>query len=96
MARFTLTIDEPGTERIAVRDHDGAELPALAEGIRRHADHSMAEVTVTFRAADVPAVGYRAYWASAEARAERPGGEPPRWADGPRRPARRSRTRGSG
>ena len=66
MARFTLTIDEPGTERIAVRDHDGAELPALAEGIRRHPDHSLAEVTLTFRATDVPAVGYRAYWASAE------------------------------
>jgi len=66
MARFTLTIEDPGTERIAVKDHDGAELPALAEGIRRHADHSLAEVTVTFRAADVPAVGYRAYRASAE------------------------------
>jgi len=66
MARFTLTIDEPGTERIAVRDHHGAELPALAEGIRRHPDHSPAEVTLTFRATDVPAVGYRAYWASAE------------------------------
>ena len=66
MARFTLTIDEPGTERITVRDHGGAELPALAEGIRRHPDHSLAEVTLTFRATDVPAVGYRAYWASAE------------------------------
>ena len=66
MARFTLTIDEPGTERIAVRDHGGAELPALAEGIRRYPDDSLAEVTVTFRASDIPAVGYRAYRASAE------------------------------
>ena len=48
--------------------------PALAEGIRRHADHSLAEVTVTFRAADVPAVGYRAYRASAEPGGARAGG----------------------
>ena len=54
MARYTLTIDEPGTERIALRDHDGTELPALAEGVRRHPDDSLAEVTLTFRAARCP------------------------------------------
>ena len=67
MARFTLTLDEPGTGRIIVRDQSGAELPALAEGIRRHADGTLAEVTLTFRATDVPAVGYHAYWAAAGA-----------------------------
>ena len=77
LARFALTIEDPGTERITVRDHHGAELPALAEGIRRHADHTLAEVTVTFRAADVPAVGYRAYWASAEPTGLAPGAAQP-------------------
>ncbi len=72
MARYTLTIGEPGTERIALRDQDGTELPVLAEGVRRHPDDSLAEVTLSFRAADVPALGYRAYWASAE-----PGAGPP-------------------
>jgi len=66
MARFTLTLDEPGTQRIAVRDRSGAEVPTLAEGARHNPDGSLAEVTVTFRATGVPAVGYRAYWASAE------------------------------
>ena len=89
MARFTLTLDEPGTGRIIVRDQAGAELPALAEGVRRHADGSLAEVTLTFRATDVPAVGYRAYWAlrRRRARAVRLGR---------RSPAPRSRTRRSG
>ena len=73
MARFTLTLDEPGTGRIIVRDQGGAELPALAEGVRRHADGSLAEVTLTFRATDVPAVGYRAYWAFADAGPGLPG-----------------------
>ena len=45
-------------------------MPSLAEGVRRHPDGSLAEVTLTFRAADVPALGYRAYWAS-RSRAQR-------------------------
>ena len=33
--------------------------------MRRHPDGTLAEVTVTFRAADVPALGYRTYWVTA-------------------------------
>ena len=34
---------------------------ALAEGVRRRGDGSLAEVTLTFLARDVPALGYRTY-----------------------------------
>ena len=40
-------------------------VPFLAEGVRRHPDGTLAEVTITFRALDVPALGYRTYWVSA-------------------------------
>ena len=36
-------------------------MPALAEGVRRREDGSLAEVTLTFPARGVPALGYRAY-----------------------------------
>ena len=36
----------------------------LAEGVARHADGSLAAVTLTFRAADVPPIGYRTYIAA--------------------------------
>ena len=39
-------------------------MPFLAEGIRWHPDNSLASVTITFRA-DVPALGFRTYWATA-------------------------------
>jgi alpha-mannosidase len=65
MARITLRLPRPGTGWIAIQDRSGAELPMLAEGVRWHADGSLAELTVTFRAVDVPAVGYRAYRAIA-------------------------------
>ncbi len=100
MARFTLAIGAAGTTRIVLRDQDGTELPALTEGAQRHPDGSLAEVTLTFRAVDVPALGYRAYWAAAESG---PPPDQPRdqplarpWPAGPTRPAPRSRTRRSG
>ena len=36
---------------------------ALAEGVRRREDGSLAEVTLTFLARGVPGLGYRTYWA---------------------------------
>jgi alpha-mannosidase len=60
MATVTVSLDEPGTPWLAVLDGD-AELPALADGVRRHDDGTLAEVTLTFRATDVPGVGYRGY-----------------------------------
>ncbi len=65
LARITLRIGDPGTGWVAVLDRSGAALPVLAEGVLRHDDGSLAEVTVTFRAVDVPALGYRAYRAAA-------------------------------
>ena len=45
-----------------VRDPEtGAAVPALAEGVRRQPDGSLAEVTLTFRARGVPPLGYRRY-----------------------------------
>ena len=60
----------PGPAWIALRDA-AAAVPFLAEHPRRHPDGSLAGVTLTFRAADVPGVGYRTYWAGPAA-----GGEP--------------------
>ena len=64
LATITLAFGEPGTGWLAIRDDAGARVPFLAEGVRRHADGSLAAVTVTFRA-QVPALGYRTYWAEA-------------------------------
>src|SRR5258708_23195392 len=71
MATVTVTLDEPGTPWLAVIDSEvaadlpagtlAAEVPALAEGVRRHPDGSLAQVTLTFRASRVPALGVRRY-----------------------------------
>jgi alpha-mannosidase len=64
LARATLTLAEPGTGEVSLSDQAGAPVPFLAEGVRRHPDGSLAELTVTFRATEVPALGYRAYRAT--------------------------------
>lgn len=60
-ARVRLTFAEPGTAGIELRDDRGATVPSLAEGSRHHPGGSLAEVTLTFLAGDVPALGYRTY-----------------------------------
>jgi alpha-mannosidase len=72
LATITLAFAEPGTPWLALAGETGAGVPFLAEGVRRHPDGTLAEVTITFRALDVPAVGYRTYWVSA---ADGPGQE---------------------
>jgi alpha-mannosidase len=57
----------PGPDWIRLQDEAAAEVPFLAEGTRRHPDGTLAAVTLTFRAADVPALGYRTYWVGAAA-----------------------------
>jgi len=42
-------------------DDTGAPAPSVAEGIRRRPDGSLAEVTLTFLASGVPALGVRSY-----------------------------------
>ncbi|HJY56142.1 MAG TPA: glycoside hydrolase family 38 C-terminal domain-containing protein, partial [Streptosporangiaceae bacterium] len=61
MATVTVPVPEDGTRWVELRDDAGQPVPALAEGVRRREDGSLAEVTLTFLARDVPALGYRAY-----------------------------------
>ncbi|HEV2375902.1 MAG TPA: glycoside hydrolase family 38 C-terminal domain-containing protein [Streptosporangiaceae bacterium] len=57
----TLAGQPPGW--VALWDSAGAQVPFLAEGVQRHPDGALAGATLTFRA-DVPALGYRTYWAA--------------------------------
>jgi hypothetical protein len=72
LATLTLAFAEPGVPWLALSDETGTAVPFLAEGIRRHSDSTLASVTITFRA-EVPALGYRSYWATAAAGS---GGDP--------------------
>ncbi|HEY3734276.1 MAG TPA: glycoside hydrolase [Streptosporangiaceae bacterium] len=74
MAQITLTLPEGAAPWATLLDPGGREQPCLAEGVTRHPDGSLAEVTLTFRAADVPALGYRGYLiAAAPAPPDEPG-----------------------
>ncbi len=62
MATVTVRLDAPGTLWLTVLDAvSGRPLPALAERTRWHDDGSLAEVTLTFRAAGLPPLGFRRY-----------------------------------
>jgi len=76
LATVTVRVDEPGTPWLTLIDpagtvgtassegtpsSGGTEVPALAEGVIRHPDGSLAQVTLTFRASRVPALGLRSY-----------------------------------
>jgi hypothetical protein len=63
LARISLEFPEPGPGRAVLHDDAGAEVPCLAEGVTRHPDGTLAGLTLTFRAEDVPALGYRTYLA---------------------------------
>src|ERR1700683_3518854 len=63
MVRVTVDVGGDGTQWLDVRDGDGARVGAVAEGVRRNEDGSLAEVTLTFLARGVPGLGYRTYWA---------------------------------
>ena len=60
-ATVTVPVPEDGTRWVELRDGGGHPVPALAEGVRRREDGSLAEVTLTFLARGVPALGYRSY-----------------------------------
>jgi alpha-mannosidase len=60
VARVTLKGDQ-GARWLELRDASGAPVPALAEGVVRRDDGSLAEVTLTFVARDMPALGYRTF-----------------------------------
>ena len=62
MATVTVTLPEAGTPWLAVLDPVTSEpTPALAEGVTRHPDGSLASVTLTFRARGVPPLGCARY-----------------------------------
>ena len=61
VARVTVRVPEDGTRHLEVRDDAGAPVPSVAEGARRRPDGSLAEVTLTFLASGVPALGRRTY-----------------------------------
>jgi alpha-mannosidase len=62
MATVTVTLAAPGTPWLTVLDPvDGSPVPALAEGVSRHPDGSLAAVTLTFRACGVPPLGFARY-----------------------------------
>ncbi len=63
LARITLDFAGHRARWTTLRDDAGGEVPVLAEGVTRHADGTLAGLTLTFRAADVPALGYRTYYA---------------------------------
>jgi len=72
IARVRLSYPAPGPAGIALRDDDGAELPAVCEGVTRHADGTIAEIDLSVPAREVPALGYRVWRAVAAPAA--PGG----------------------
>jgi alpha-mannosidase len=74
MATVTLEPGWPGAPWLELRDDAGAAVPFLAEGVTWNPDGTLAAVTVTFRADDVPAVGYRTYRAAPSARDSRGAG----------------------
>jgi alpha-mannosidase len=63
MATVVLEPGWPGARWLELRDDAGAAVPFLAEGVTWRPDGTLQAVTVTFRALDVPPVGYRTYLA---------------------------------
>ncbi|HUA28847.1 MAG TPA: glycoside hydrolase family 38 C-terminal domain-containing protein [Streptosporangiaceae bacterium] len=61
LARIVLDFAAPGPQAAALRDDAGHPVPALAEGVTRHPDGTLAGLALTFRAEAVPALGYRTY-----------------------------------
>jgi alpha-mannosidase len=61
-ARVTVRLAAPGTLWLDVLDHEKQRVATLAEGVKRHPDGTLAEITLTFWTADLPALGYRTYW----------------------------------
>ena len=61
VARVTVQVPADGTRWLEVRDGAGQPVRALAEGVRRRPDGSLAEMTLTLAVADVPALGSLSY-----------------------------------
>ncbi len=63
LVRTELTLAGHDARWLELRDDSGVQQPFLAEGVRRAPDGSLAAITLTFHAAQIPAAGYRTYLA---------------------------------
>jgi len=72
MASIRLELPSGWPAWLSLCDDAGAQLPFLAEGAVRDTGGALTAVTITFRAADVPGVGYRSYLATPTATADAP------------------------
>ena len=61
MATIELRLPSGWPTWLSLQDDTGGSVPFLATGTTRDAGGALTAVTVTFRAADVPGVGYRSY-----------------------------------
>ncbi len=57
----TVTVSEPGLHGARVVDPDGRPVPAVTEAVARRPDGTISEITLSFIAEAVPAMGYRVY-----------------------------------
>jgi alpha-mannosidase len=57
----TIRYPHAGQHGAQVQDPDGRVVPAVTDALVRHPDGTLAELTLTFLARQVPAVGYRVY-----------------------------------
>ncbi len=58
LAKISLRYEPGAAADVRLTEGSGTAIPFLAQGLRRHQDGSLAELTLTFQARDVPAVGY--------------------------------------
>jgi len=63
LARVEVNLPESGGRGLALQDDRGGAVPFLVEGIDRYPDQSIARLRIAFIATDVPAVGYRSFYA---------------------------------
>jgi hypothetical protein len=61
IARVTVRVPDDGTRWLEVRDPSGEAVRAVADGVRRRPDGSLAEVTLTMLVPEVPALGFRTF-----------------------------------
>jgi len=61
MTTVELTLPAGWPAWLRLLDNAGADVPFLADGVSRSADGALVRVTLTFRAANVPGVGYRTF-----------------------------------
>ena len=66
ITRVQLSYPAPGPRDIVLLDDDGAQVPAVADGLTRHDDGTIARIELSAAARDVPALGYRV-WHAVEA-----------------------------